>query len=55
MNRLPEDVPVRKSMNLPQDVCEWLAREAARNFSSTTAEIVRSVRQRMAQQQQAER
>jgi hypothetical protein len=34
-------------VRLPQDVKAWLKREAERNLSSQTSEIVRAVRHRM--------
>jgi hypothetical protein len=45
----------KTTMRLPPDVSEWLRDPAANNVSSMTAEIVRVVRDRMAQERCAEK
>lgn len=39
---------VRQTMSLPQDAVAFLDREARKNLTSRNAEVVRSVRERMA-------
>jgi hypothetical protein len=40
---------------MPADVVEWLQQKAAHNITSMTAEIVRAVRDRMAQEGRGEK
>jgi hypothetical protein len=43
---------VKMLIKLPGDVREWLEGQAARNISSMNAEVVRSLRDRMDQDEQ---
>jgi plasmid stability protein len=45
----------KTTLRMPPDVVEWLKLRAARNITSMTAELVRVVRDRMAQERRAER
>jgi hypothetical protein len=45
----------KTTVRMPPDVVEWLQQRAAHNITSVTAEIVRVVRDRMAQEGRAER
>jgi hypothetical protein len=45
----------KTTLRMPPDVIEWLKLRAAHNVSSMTAELVRVVRDRMAQDRRAER
>jgi Arc-like DNA binding domain len=45
----------KTTLRMPPDVVEWLKLRAAHNVSSMTAELVRVVRDRMAQERRAER
>lgn len=44
----------KTSFRIPPDVSEWLKHQAARNVSSMTAELVRLVRDRMAEEDRAQ-
>lgn len=44
---LPERESVVISLRVPVDVKTWLAAQAKRNISSQTAEIIRTLRDRM--------
>lgn len=44
----------KTTLRMPPDVIEWLKLRAAHNVSSTTAELVRVIRDRMAQEQSAD-
>jgi plasmid stability protein len=45
----------KTTLRMPSDVVEWLKIRAAHNVSSMTTELVRVVRDRMAQDRRAER
>jgi hypothetical protein len=42
-------------VRLPQDVKVWLEQEAARNWTSQNAEVIRAIRSRMDQERPAAR
>jgi hypothetical protein len=44
---MSEQETVKQLIRLPKDVKAWLERKSAHNISTQTAEIVRSVRERM--------
>jgi hypothetical protein len=44
--------PVKMTLRLPPDIKRWIDREAERNFSSQSSEVVRSVRSRMESEQE---
>ena len=48
---MSEAETVKQLIRLPKDVKQWLERESARNVSTQTAEVVRSVRERMQREQ----
>jgi hypothetical protein len=43
----------KTTVRMPPDVVEWLQQRAAHNITSVTAEIVRVVRERMAEEERA--
>jgi hypothetical protein len=46
---------VKVTTHLPPEQKSWIERQAAKNFTSLNAEIVRSIRCRMESEQQPER
>jgi len=52
MNRAPAP---KTTVRMPPDVVEWLRQKAKHNVTSMTAEIVRVVRDRAAQERRADK